>query len=86
MLPNGLPISRFGFSVSRRVGGAVVRNRVRRRVREIVRLRFSKIGTGYDIVFVARIPVAQATYSQIEGSVEKLLRLASLITVHSETV
>lgn len=83
LLPNGLPISRFGFSVSKRVGKAVVRNRVRRRVREAVRLRQSGIVAGYDVVFVARGPVVQATYLQIEGSIDRLLHLARLITVES---
>lgn len=83
VLPNDLPISRFGFSVSKRVGGAVVRNRVRRRAREAVRLRLAVIAVGYDVVFVARGPVAQAPYSEIEGSIKKLLRLAGLMIVES---
>ena len=84
-LPNGLPISRFGFSVSKRVGGAVVRNQVRRRVREVVRLQLPQIATGYDVVFVARTPVAQAAYPQIANSVDRLLRLAGLATVKLES-
>ena len=86
VLPNGLPISRFGFSVSKRVGGAVVRNRIRRRVREVVRLQLPQIATGYDVVFVARTPVAQAAYPQIANSVDRLLRLAGLAAVKSESV
>ncbi len=86
VLPNGLPISRFGFSVSKRVGGAVVRNRIRRRVREVVRLQLPQITTGYDVVFVARTPVAQAAYPQIANSVDRLLRLAGLAAVKSESV
>ncbi len=85
VLPNGLPISRFGFSVSKRVGGAVVRNQVRRRVREVVRLQLPQIATGYDVVFVARTPVAQAAYPQIANSVDRLLRLAGLATVKLES-
>lgn len=84
VLPNDLPISRFGFSVSKRVGGAVVRNQVRRRVREVVRRQLSAIVAGYDVVFVARTPVAQAGYSQIKASVDGLLCRASLMSVESE--
>lgn len=84
VLPNDLPISRFGFSVSKRVGGAVVRNRVRRRVREAVRLQLPEVAIGYDVVFVARTPAAQAAYSQIENSVDRLLRLAGLVAIGSE--
>lgn len=84
VLPNGLPFSRFGFSVSKRVGGAVVRNRVRRRVREVVRLQLPAIAAGYDVVFVARTPVAQAGYPQIANSVDRLLRRAGLTQIELE--
>jgi len=86
VLPNGLPISRFGFSVSKRVGRAVVRNRVRRRASEVVRLRLLDIVPGYDVVFIAKVPIAQAAYTQIESSIERLLHLANLITAASENV
>ncbi len=55
-LPNGLRFSRYGFSVSRRVGGAVVRNRMKRRLREI--MRRMPLRPGWDIVFIARSPAA----------------------------
>ena len=75
-LPNGLEQSRFGFSVSRRVGKAVVRNRVRRVLRECVRLTPYK--PGWDVVFIARSPASEADYHQLERAVEKLTRRANL--------
>lgn len=77
-LPNDLPRTRFGFSVSKRVGGAVVRNRVRRRLREMVRLRLSTVASGWDVVLIARPPIAQAEFRQIEAAVERLLQQAGL--------
>jgi ribonuclease P protein component len=53
VLPNGLETTRYGFAVSRRVGKAVVRNRVKRRLREIVRQ--TPLRTGWDIVVIARV-------------------------------
>lgn len=79
--PNALESSRFGFSVSKRVGGAVVRNRVRRRLREIVRLRLPAIASGWDVVLIARPPIAQAEFRQIEAAVERLLQQAGLYAV-----
>ncbi len=78
VLPNSLDLTRCGFSVSRRVGSAVVRNRVKRRLREIMRL--TPLPPGWDIVFIARPRVAAARYDNIEKSVRGLLTRAGLLT------
>jgi ribonuclease P protein component len=52
--PNGSTCSRLGFTVSTKLGHAVVRNRVRRRLREVYRLVEPTLKPGYDIVIVAR--------------------------------
>ncbi len=76
ILPNGLVLSRYGFSVSKRVGKAVVRNRVKRRLREILRL--TPLEPGWDIVFIARPAAAGADYTSLKESVEGLLSRARL--------
>ena len=78
-LVNGLPYSRFGFSVSSRIGGAVVRNRVKRRLREAMRLRAAQIAPGWDIVFIARQPIRRADYHQMDVACARLLRRAHLL-------
>jgi ribonuclease P protein component len=79
-LRNNLEYSRFGFAVSRRVGKAVMRNRVRRRMREVVRLEHMSIVQGWDMVFVARPLAAQATYAEIASAIAEVLRQAGLRT------
>jgi ribonuclease P protein component len=81
-LPNRLVTSRFGFVVSRRVGKAVIRNRVKRRLREITRQ--SSVQPGWDIVLIARIAAATQNYSGLKESVRKLLHRAGLITGENE--
>jgi ribonuclease P protein component len=76
-LANELEHSRCGLVISRRVGKAVVRNRVRRRLREI--LRQIQIKPGWDIVFIARAAAATAGYADIEKEVRALLAQAKLI-------
>lgn len=76
--PNALDVSRFGFSVSRRIGGATVRNRMRRLMREAVRLQCDLVSPGWDVVFIARKGILGADYWAVERSVTRLLRLAGL--------
>lgn len=82
--PNDLPHSRVGFVVSKRVGNkAVVRNRVKRRLREAVRLRWADIPPGWDLLFITRPPIREADFHQIERAVEHLLRRARLLKENS---
>lgn len=61
--------TRIGITVSKKVGKAVVRNRVRRLIREGIFLNYDKLPDGYDYVFVARVKAAEANYSAITSNV-----------------
>ena len=74
-----LPISRFAFSASRRVGKAVVRNRAKRLLREAVRGHLTAISSGWDCLFVVRSAAAQATFKEVEEAVIQLLSRANVI-------
>ena len=78
-LPNDSETSRFGFSVSRRLGNAVQRNRARRRLREAVRRALPSIANGWDLVFIARPALSQAGFDEIEAACLTLLRRAQLL-------
>ena len=60
--------SRIGYTVSNKVGHAVVRNRIRRRLREIYRLHERQIARGYDLVVVSRVRARTADYHQLEAT------------------
>jgi ribonuclease P protein component len=77
-LPNGLSYSRFGFAVNSRLGNAVRRNLIKRRLREIVRLQQDKLQPGWDVVLIARQPIRGADYHAMEISCARLLRRAHL--------
>ena len=83
-LPNDLEHNRFGFSVSHWVGKAVIRNRAKRLMREAIRLRQGEIKEGWDLVFIARNPIREASFKQMDQAVEQLLRRAGLLKVASE--
>ena len=61
--------NRLGITVSTKLGGAVQRNRIRRRLKEIYRLNEHSLRTGYSIVIVARASSKNAVWSQLESSV-----------------
>ena len=65
---NRLGVSRCGYTVSTKLGGAVVRNRVRRRLREIVRLNAPRMRPGYDVVVVARSRAVGCEYRRLEAA------------------
>ncbi len=77
-LPNDLPYSRFGFAVNSRIGRAVQRNRIKRRLREIMRLQQHRIQPGWDIVLIARQPIRSADYHEMEAACARLLGRAQL--------
>jgi ribonuclease P protein component len=66
--------SRFGISVKKALGGAVVRNHIRRRIREIVRRNRTEIPTGWDIVIHPKSSVAKAEFAPLEAELVRLLR------------
>jgi ribonuclease P protein component len=73
-LPNQLKFSRYGISVSKHVGKAVVRNRLKRQIREI--LRSEPLGSGWDIVVIVRNPAAGSDFQAIQKSLDVLLSRA----------
>ena len=75
-LPNGLACSRQGIVVSKKLGPAVVRNRVKRRLREI--LRQMMIKPGRDIVIIARPAAALAGFGDLQHAVAGLLEKSGL--------
>ena len=76
----GSDVRQAGFSVSNKVGVAVVRNSTKRRLREIYRLRLPTLPTGYQAVFVARRRAATASYAQLEKAMTAVLTRAGLLT------
>ena len=73
-LPGQAEQSRFGFTVSRKVGGAVVRNRVKRWLREAVRHERAALSGRWDVVFIAHPDAAAANALALRGAVRQALQ------------
>ena len=65
--PNGLGFNRLGVTVSKKVGKAVVRNRAKRRLREVFRKNQASLGTGFDLILVARGRTPYAAFSVLDS-------------------
>jgi ribonuclease P protein component len=73
--------ARVGFTVGKRVGGAVTRNRVRRRLREAARRRISAIAPEWDLVIIARPAAADATSEVLAQELDALLARAKVLQI-----
>ena len=80
--PSQLPVTRWGLSVSKRVGGSVTRNRVKRLIRENART-FDSV-RGNDVVVIARSGVADATYWEVRKALRELLLRTGVIADGSD--
>lgn len=63
------------------MGGAVVRNRIKRLLREVVRLHMDQVETAWDVVFIARKGIVGASYLVVEQVLLDLLRSAKMLSV-----
>jgi ribonuclease P protein component len=70
--------TRIGFSTPRSLGGSVQRNRVRRRLRELIRERYGELGTGWDLLVIARPAAAQASFGELREALTNALRRSEI--------
>jgi ribonuclease P protein component len=78
-LRTDLETTRVGLSTGRRLGGAVVRNRVRRRLREVLRVLAPSFQPGWDVLIIARPAVVNASHDEMAEAVRRLLQRGGVL-------
>lgn len=76
---NGLDRNRYGISTGRRIGGAVVRNRIRRRLRHLLAAVGPSVERGWDVLVIARPAAVTATHVQLGEALARLMRQAGIM-------
>lgn len=80
MIENDSNETRFGFIVSKKISNkAVVRNKVKRQLREIVRQKLGQIKKGFDVALVALPGIEEKDFEEIRESIDKLFKKAKIL-------
>lgn len=75
---NNTETTRVGYTITKKIGNAVTRNKVRRRMKEIVRLNFENIDSGYDIIFIPKKNVVDLPYDKLEKSMIHVMTVGKI--------
>jgi ribonuclease P protein component len=78
-LRTDLETTRFGLSTGRKLGGAVVRNRVRRRLREVLRVMAPSFQPGWDVLIIARPAIVGADHAVVVAALRRLLHRGGVL-------
>ncbi len=82
--PNGLTHNRYGFITGKQIGKAVVRNRVKRLLREAALLLHPHLTSGFDLIFIARGVIVEKPFSDVRRTVDELCHRAGLVGKETE--
>ncbi|MEO5964500.1 MAG: ribonuclease P protein component [Candidatus Limnocylindrales bacterium] len=80
-----LDLTRFGFATGKRLGGAVIRNRTRRRIREALRVIAPSFQPGWDVLIIARPAIIEADQDALVGALRRVLRSGGVLGGRSES-
>ena len=76
---NGMDVSRFAVVASKKVGNAVTRNQIRRRIKACLQEYWYSLKPGWDLIFYSRTPVVEADYQEISKAIKHLLIQAGVL-------
>lgn len=84
IMKNDLGYNRVGYSITKKVGNSVVRNKIRRRMKEIYRLNFQELEGSYDLILIPKRNVVNISYDELESAMLHILKLTGIIRKKSD--
>lgn len=76
---NDVENTRVGYSITKKIGNSVVRNRLRRRMKEIYRLNFDGVKGNYDLIFIPKRNTIDISYKELESAMLHILKIANVL-------
>ena len=76
---NNVGNTRVGYSITKKIGNSVTRNKIRRRMKEIYRLNFHNIKSDYDLIFIPKKNTVDISYKELESAMLHILKLANIL-------
>jgi len=81
---NNVGDTRIGYSITKKIGNAVVRNKIRRRMKEIYRLNFNGVKNNYDLILIPKKNIVDISYKELESAMLHILKIANVLKVQSD--
>lgn len=78
VMKNDLGYTRVGYSITKKIGNSVVRNQIRRQMKEIYRLNFDLVKDNYDLIFIPKKNVVDISYKQLESAMMHIMKLGKI--------
>lgn len=79
---NDYGYNRVGYSITKKVGNSVVRNSIRRKLKEIYRLNVQNLNSGYDLIFIPKKNTVDITYQELESAMLHILKISGMKKVN----
>lgn len=81
---NDIGNTRVGYSITKKIGNAVTRNKIRRRMKEIYRLNFNGVKDNYDLILIPKKNIVDISYKELENAMLHILKLSGVLKVKSD--
>lgn len=78
-MKNNLNETRVGFTISKKIGNAVIRNKTKRRMREAYLRSICDLKSGYDLIFIPKKHIVDISFEELEKSIRHILKISGLL-------